>query len=120
MRLPTVSDRLAERFVRPLVIDRVRALVKPAMDAVRSGAAASESPFELLEQETAELTQEPTGVGLEVPAWLASLEQEVAERWHAASNLDRPQRAGPPLEQIKLTLEDVEQQLTDWEKNPIL
>ncbi|MEX2317102.1 MAG: hypothetical protein WD669_08120, partial [Pirellulales bacterium] len=119
MRLPTVTDRLAERFVRPLVIDRVRALVKPAMDAVRSGtAAASESPFELLEQETAELTQEPTGVGLEVPAWLASLEQEVAERWHTG-HLDRPHRAGPPLDQVHLTLDNIEQQLTDWEQNPI-
>ena len=29
MRLPTVDDRLAERFVRPLAIDRVRALVAP-------------------------------------------------------------------------------------------
>ena len=35
MRLPTVTDRLAERFVRPMVIDRVRALVKPAMDEAR-------------------------------------------------------------------------------------
>jgi hypothetical protein len=119
MRLPTVTDHLAERFVRPLVIDRVRALVKPAMDAVRSGtAAASESPFELLEQETAELTQEPTGVGLEVPAWLASLEQEVAERWHTG-HLDRPHRAGPLLDQVNLTLDNIEQQLTDWEQNPI-
>ena len=29
MRMPTVADRLAERFVRPLAIDRIRALVEP-------------------------------------------------------------------------------------------
>ena len=29
MRLPTIADRLSERFVRPLTIDRVRALVGP-------------------------------------------------------------------------------------------
>src|SRR5438477_574500 len=32
MRMPTVADRLAERFVRPLTIDRIRALVWPAIE----------------------------------------------------------------------------------------
>ena len=32
MRLPTIADRLSERFVRPLAIDRVRALVAPAAE----------------------------------------------------------------------------------------
>ncbi len=35
MRLPTIADRLSERFVRPLVIDRVRALVAPSADEAR-------------------------------------------------------------------------------------
>ena len=35
MRLATVGDRLAERFMRPLVIDRLRALVPPAADESR-------------------------------------------------------------------------------------
>ena len=35
MRMPTVADRLAERFVRPLTIDRIRALVAPAIDEAR-------------------------------------------------------------------------------------
>jgi hypothetical protein len=120
MQLPTVTDRLAERFVRPLVIDRMRALVGPAMDDVRRGAAPSSgSPFELLEQETAELTQEPTGVGLEVPAWLAALEQEVASQSRAAAHLNRDETAGPPLDQAQLTAEEVQQQLTGWERNPL-
>ena len=32
MRLPTIADRIAERFIRPLAIDRMRALVRPAME----------------------------------------------------------------------------------------
>ena len=38
MRLQTVADRLSERFVRPLAIDRLRALVGPAIDELRGGA----------------------------------------------------------------------------------
>ncbi len=32
MQLPTIVDRLNERFVRPLVIDQLRAMVEPAMN----------------------------------------------------------------------------------------
>ena len=75
MRMPTVADRLAERFVRPLSIDRIRALVEPAVAEVRQGGKIPK--FELLEEETELLTREPTGVGLDVPAWLVALEEEV-------------------------------------------
>ena len=121
MRLPTVADRLAERFTRPLTIDRVRALIKPAMDEVRKRPHASDAPgeaFELLEQETEELTQEPTGVGLDVPVWLLSLEQEVDNQRRAAAYLDRPDDSHPPIAQTRLTLEEVQRQLSGWELNP--
>ena len=77
MRMPTVADRLAERFVRPLTIDRIRALVQPAVDQIRAGGKCPK--FELLEEETELLTREPTGVGLDVPVWLMSLEEEVED-----------------------------------------
>jgi hypothetical protein len=121
MRLPTVTDRLAERFTRPLAIDRVRALIKPAMDEVRRQQSPPDPPggaFELLEQETEELTQEPTGVGLDVPAWLLSLEQEVDTQRRAAQYLDRPDDVRPPLEQVSLTLEEAQRQLSGWELHP--
>src|SRR5262249_45258380 len=35
MRLPTVADRLSERFLRPLTIDRIRTLVRPAVAEAR-------------------------------------------------------------------------------------
>ncbi len=116
MRLPTVADRLAERFVQPLVIDRMRALVKPAMDEARHGTATGGS-FALFEQETAELTQEPTGVGLEVPAWLAALEQEVSNRRRADGDLAPPEIARAVVKQVMLTAEDVQRQLIGWERH---
>ena len=73
MQLPTIADRLSERFVRPLVIDRLRAMVEPAMNGGRQ----SREAFELLEAEIADLASEPHGAGLDVPDWLAALEDEV-------------------------------------------
>ncbi|MEZ6087556.1 MAG: hypothetical protein R3C05_05925 [Pirellulaceae bacterium] len=75
MRMPTVADRISERFIQPMTIDRMRALIKLAMedaDQQRESQA-----FELLDQETEHLTRTPAGSGLDLPNWLASLEDEV-------------------------------------------
>ncbi|GAA5509891.1 hypothetical protein [Novipirellula caenicola] len=77
MRMPTVADRILERFVQPMTIDRMRALVGPAMrDAENNQPSRA---FELLEEESEILTRHPTGVGLDVPAWLDALEEEVEQ-----------------------------------------
>jgi hypothetical protein len=75
MRMPTVSDRLSERFVQPLQIDRLCALVEPAIH--HPDRLSATGAFELLEKEAESLTKQPMGVGLEVPAWLVLLDQEV-------------------------------------------
>ncbi|MGI9470152.1 MAG: hypothetical protein ACR2NZ_01380, partial [Rubripirellula sp.] len=88
MRMPTVADRILERFVQPMTIDRMRALVGPAM---RDAEANRESrSFDLLEQEAELLTRHPTGVGLDVPAWLDALEEEVEQlaKRRASSEID--------------------------------
>ena len=41
MRLSTVADRLAEQFLQPLAIDRLRALVRPAIEESRQQLAAA-------------------------------------------------------------------------------
>ncbi len=77
MRMPTVADRILERFVQPMTIDRMRALVGPSMrDAENNHESRS---FELLEIEADIFTRRPTGVGLDVPAWLEALEEEVEQ-----------------------------------------
>ena len=75
MRMPTVADRIAERFVRPMTIDRMRALVGPAMRDAEAGC--ESAAFEALQTEADALTMNPCGVGLDVPQWLDSLEEEV-------------------------------------------
>ena len=112
MRMPTVADRLAERFVRPLTIDRIRALVAPAIEEARQG---GESPkFEMLQHDTDYLTREPTGVGLDVPAWLVALEEEVEDVIYA-NHLGCPEcDLATTIAPVLLSYEDAKRQLDDW------
>ncbi len=112
MRLPTIADRLRERFVRPLEIDRVLALVKPAMEELRSRAPTR--TFDLLEQEVNDLAQTPTGVGLDVPAWLVSLEEEV-QTTLAHSQPEMSHRNPDHIARAPLSADEVREQLQDWE-----
>jgi hypothetical protein len=66
VRLPTIADRLGERFVRPLAVDRLRALVRPSVVELRTDG--DHTAFSLLEQELLEFTDNPCGSGLDVPA----------------------------------------------------
>ncbi len=112
MRMPTVADRLAERFSRPLMIDRIRALVEPAMkEAAKPG---KHPTFELLEHEIEWLTREPTGVGLDIPPWLLALEEEVEtvrDPTHHRDSSAAPHAIIPP---VRLGLEELQQQLDEW------
>ncbi len=76
MRMPTVADRLRERFTRPMTVDRMRALVGPAVREFRQTGSTSDL-FDLLIEECKLMMEQPTGVGLDVPQWLTALEDEV-------------------------------------------
>ncbi len=75
MRLPSVSERLNERFMRPLLIDQLCALIRPAMH--------DEDPemrrlaFEAIREQAEAFLDEPSGAGLDLPTWLVALEEEV-------------------------------------------
>jgi hypothetical protein len=112
MRLPSVADRIGERFVRPLLVDRLCALVRPAVEELRSGA--TTASFDQLRREIEPFLREPSGVGFDVPNWLESLEEEVrklradpaeAEPW---SPLDR-------IPQVRLSLDETRRQIASWD-----
>jgi hypothetical protein len=115
LRLRTVRDRLEERFVKPLALDRLCVLVAPAMEAARrpndDGRALARFQEELREQ-----TATPSGIGLDVPFWLRRLQREVqrvrAERM-AITGLTRKHFAAP---RTMLALAEVRRQLTEWER----
>lgn len=77
MKMPTVADRLNERFVKPMTIDRMRALIRPAIRQLRASENEESRAFDLLVKEAHLMMREPTGVGLDIPAWLLMLEEEV-------------------------------------------
>jgi hypothetical protein len=114
MRLPSVAERLGERFIRPLEIDRLRALVRPAMEELNDSE--SSTAFELLEREVARFTAEPGGVGFEVPPWIDALEEEV-ERARQGETDDVPVLdAAPQVEQVLLPREEVMLQIDAWQQ----
>ena len=113
MRMPTVADRLAERFVRPLTIDRIRALVQPAVEQIRRGGPCPK--FELLEEETDLLTRDPTGVGLDVPAWIVALEEEVELVLRPAHERLLDDNLAGVIPAVSLTLRQARKQIKDWE-----
>jgi hypothetical protein len=113
MRMPTVADRLAERFVRPLAIDRIRALVAPAIEEARQGAA--ECPhFEMLQHDTQYLTREPTGVGLDVPAWLVALEEEVEQTLRPEHQRRQDDDLAQVIPMVLLSQQQARKQLDQW------
>lgn len=114
MRMPTVADRLSERFIKPMTVDRMRALIRPAIRQIRLG---KKTPaFDLLLQETKTLTKEPTGVGLDIPAWLLALEEEVdqALEHERYTRVEFNYDAAVPLRLISMS--DLEDQLNTAER----
>jgi hypothetical protein len=75
MFLRTVSDRVNERFVRPLELDRVCALIESAYDMAR-GEQPANSP-KVLEEALQPFLDSPTGAGLDSPPWIKRLEAEL-------------------------------------------
>lgn len=113
LRLRTVRDRLEERFVRPLLIDRLVACVEPAIrEAVRP--TNQHVALERLEHWLTPLTQEPIGIGLDVPEWLERLEDEVRRVGQKSVATTRSVHRGLD-EGVRLTFADLEQQLLEWD-----
>jgi hypothetical protein len=77
IQMASVGRRLEGRFIHPMQIDRLRSLVRPAM--AKPDSRKSKRKFELLHQETQAFSRATAGVGLDLPAWLAALENEVQQ-----------------------------------------
>ena len=117
VRLHTISDRLHERFTKPLALDRLCALIEPAM---REASTHQEIPvpsaFERLQQEIQAYTTTPTGVGIDLPFWLRRMEMEVnrVQASHTtvavlAEHLFRVPRRSLPYD-------DLQDQLRQWDR----
>jgi len=75
MWLPSVQERLQERFVRPLQIDRMCGLVPKAI--WQNQRDESKAAFDELYAQIEIFAKDPMGVGFEMPEWLSALRNEV-------------------------------------------
>ncbi len=109
MRLPSIAEHLGERFIRPLEVDQLCALLRPAVDEIRNGKLAGSCKE--LEAHIARFTEDTPGAGFELPSWLEALEREMERvQWQA----DEGDDVLDPLFQlpeVHLTKDEVQDQL---------
>ena len=110
IRLPSVAERVAERFVRPLAIDRVRSLMAPAMEAASTS---DRTAFDALEQEIESLVREPAGAGLDLPDWLEALEEEVSMIRIAQRHREPSDDVLRRIDQVRLGWDELQDQLSE-------
>ena len=114
IHLGTVADRLQECFVKPLALDRLCAVIEPAMREARQS---GEFPaFARLQKELQTLTATPTGVGLDVPHWLRRLELEVQQVRAAHTTIAVLAEGFLRVPKHLLSIEELKRQVDEWEK----
>ena len=113
LRIVTLADRIGERFIRPLAIDRLCALVHPAVQEMQQGL--TPTAFQALEQEANELAAEPAGVGLDVPDWIIALEEAASDALSTSAELDAGGNGSLAIPWTRLTWDEIQTQLTSWE-----
>jgi hypothetical protein len=89
MWLPSVHERLQERFVRPLQIDRMCGLVPKAIRQVQRNE--SKAAFDELYAQIENFAKDPMGVGFEMPEWLSALRNEVMSTRMDSEGLEQPE-----------------------------
>jgi hypothetical protein len=108
MRLPSIADHLGERFLRPLEIDQLCSLVRPAVEELRRGQ--EPEAFRRLEKLLAKFTTEASGAGFELPSWLDALEHEAEQaQWQTNDVADGP--SDLYIRQVRLSRREAERQL---------
>ena len=122
IRVRTVRDRLEERFVQPLQIDQAAARVARAAAAAKEMAGATNPPPEAhpafvgLVAAIKPLAESPTGVGLDVPAWLRRLEEELRRFRTGLDETDGPDEELLPPPAPLLDFTELKRQLNEWER----
>ena len=117
VKLRTVRDRLEERFVQPLRMDQAAARVARAAAAAKDGQGESNPSFQGLLAAIRPLADHPSGVGLDVPAWLRRVEDELRKVRAATADGDaEPAEAYPFPEAVPLDFDQLRRQLAEWDK----
>ena len=121
MRLPSVTNHLHERFVKPLVVNNMVALLAPACTEARErpvipkNVALPRSSFAALQDNIEDYLQTTSGSGLEVPPWLRTLEEELNRIQRVDDRQAMSDAEGEvSLPESSLNLREMRQQLRQW------
>ena len=117
IRLPSITDRLSERFVKPLALDRILAQVKPAMQEAWDGR--TSELFTRFEAEVEKYLSTSSGsAALDIQPWQQSLLDEVDEVEQSLTGFEEePTDSTFDLPQVLITREQFEEQLTRWDQS---
>ena len=117
VKLRTVRDRLEERFLQPLRIDQAAARVARAAAAARDGQGEDNPAFTGLLATIQPLADHPSGVGLDVPAWLRRLEDELRKVRTADADPDGELADQYPYPAtVPVTFDELRRQLREWDR----
>lgn len=112
VHLPGVSDRVNERFTKPLAVNRMLALVKPTMRPQIDDKKAHEK-FELLQREIESYMEDTAGSAIDIPQWLQDVGREV-NRLEAPSDYIRPPELELRLPVLISSETSIREQLDVW------
>jgi hypothetical protein len=113
IKLRSVADRLEERFVKPLALDRWCSLIGPALKEAQGPG--PYSAFQTLAEELRHQAESPSGAGLDVPHWLLRLEQELQRTRVDQSELGVPTESLFRTPRTKLSRDAILDQLDEEE-----
>lgn len=112
MRMPTIADHLKQRFIKPLAVNRILALVHHAVADSKTNI--HSAAFDKLQKEIDTYLLDSWGSGVDIPPWLRQLEKEVYD-------VVEPEEGGRPaadaelaMSGIPLSKEEFQQQLKNW------
>ncbi|WP_437202356.1 hypothetical protein [Planctomicrobium sp. SH664] len=117
MRMPTITDHLKERFVKPLAVNRMLALVARAVADARAGRQDDSPIFQQLSEEIDVYLEDSWGSGVDIPDWLRSLEREVMSATFSEDGGRPGMEADLEVSPLPMTREEFLQQARLWKEN---
>lgn len=114
MQLPSMRDRLNERFVKPLAGNRMMALVPLAMAEAREPSQGSES-FHALRAEIDKYLQSTFGSGIDIPPWLRQLDDKVEQVDANLEDSSERFELDLKLPTVTISLREMNRQLSNWD-----
>ncbi|MHC4878281.1 MAG: hypothetical protein ACYTGL_17660 [Planctomycetota bacterium] len=115
VHLPGINDRLNERFVKPLAVNRMLALIEPALRTATSGDECEER-FEQLRAEITSYMHDQAGSAIDIPQWLQDVEREV-NRLEMPADYIRPPELDAHMPVVRVAEADIRQQLAVWSQS---